>query len=57
MTPTPKDPAQASKLKPATFRLMPDLLAGLEREAKKRGVSQSAILRGLIADFLRKAAA
>ena len=57
MVPTPKDPAAAMRLKPATFRLTPELLGALEKEAKKRGTSQSAILRGLLAEFLRRSAA
>lgn len=55
MTPTPKDPAAATRLKAATFRLTGEILDRLEREAKTRHVSQSALVRGVLAEFLKAA--
>lgn len=55
MTPTPKDPAVSPKMKSVTFRLTPDLVVGLKREAKARKAGQSALVRGIVAEFIIKA--
>jgi len=55
MTPVPPDPFRHEKLKTATFRLTVELLKALDKEAKRRDVSQSSILRGVLAEFLERA--
>lgn len=53
MTKNPKDPAESTKLVAATFLITPDIKEKLADRAKKTNTKQSAIVRGVLAAFLR----